>query len=126
MASTDSELVTRAARGDREAFSRLLKGHHRLVEAIVGRSDVLSNERDDVHQDIWLQAWLALPRIKAPENFAAWLQGVARNVIRRRRLGRVRRDRALRMAEDAAPRSGGPNTSGSVGAILGFEDLAPR
>lgn len=125
-APIDGELAARAAGGDRDAFSLLVQRHHHLVAAIVGRSDLPAGDRDDARQDIWLQAWLAIPRIKAPENFSAWLQGVARNVLGRRRLGRVRWDRALRAAGEDAPRDMGPVSTGTVATTPGFEDLSAR
>ena len=81
-AQTATNLVERAARGDRDAFGQLAARHlepsFRTALAIVG------NEADarDVVQDVFLTAWRELPRLRDLDRFEAWLGRVLVNACR--------------------------------------------
>jgi len=74
-----SETVGRAAAGDRSAFGLLVEGEWdrlvRLARSVVGDADA-----EDAVQDALLRAWRALPGLRQPESFRAW---IARVVLRR-------------------------------------------
>jgi RNA polymerase sigma-70 factor (ECF subfamily) len=95
MNRTELELVRRARRGEAEAFTELVRRHQGMVRGLVrllgGRSDP-----DDLVQDVFLEAWRSLPRLREPLRFLSWLQGVARNVCRQAR----RRERAGPVREE--------------------------
>jgi RNA polymerase sigma-70 factor, ECF subfamily len=88
-ARSETALVERASRGDRDAFgqlvSRRLESSFRTALAIVG------NESDarDIIQDVFLTAWRELPRVRDHDHFDAWLGRVlvntCRSHLRRRR-----------------------------------------
>jgi RNA polymerase sigma-70 factor (ECF subfamily) len=77
-----TDLVERAARGDRDAFGQLAARHlepsFRTALAIIG------NEADarDVVQDVFLTAWRELPRLRDLDRFDAWLGRVLVNACR--------------------------------------------
>jgi RNA polymerase sigma-70 factor, ECF subfamily len=87
-------LLVRARDGDRLALGaaiRLSQGEvWRLAAHLVG-----SSEADDVTQDVFLQAWRALPNFRAESSGRTWLLSIARRACvdavrrqsRRRRLG---------------------------------------
>lgn len=97
------DLVRRATRGDREAIEELFcqewPAVYRLVASVI-RDDA---EARDVTQEVFVRAWNALDRYRptgAP--FRAYLQAIARNLLRerwrRRRLQLVPLDRATDVA----------------------------
>jgi RNA polymerase sigma-70 factor, ECF subfamily len=104
----DDVLITRAARGDADAFGLLmadrLPGLLRLARTIV------RNEADarDATQDAFVSAWQNLPRLRDERRFNAWLNTILANRCRDllRRHGRIREidlDGAALRAADPAP-----------------------
>ena len=102
---TDAEVLA-AARGDRDAFGRLIAATKSLVSSIA-----LAETRDldasrDVAQDVYLQVWNDLRKLRRPSSFLPFLRQVTRQ--RARRLSaRLRRavagdegERALAAAEE--------------------------
>jgi RNA polymerase sigma factor (sigma-70 family) len=104
--------VPAAARGDRDAFARLVDGTRVLVSSIV-----LAIVRDvelsrDIAQDVFLAAWRDLGQLREPRSFVPWLRQLARHrayhVLRteRRRLRRITGadvDARIEAAVDDAP-----------------------
>ncbi len=77
-----SDDVRLAMAGDRQAFGRLVHAAHPAVAAIT-----LAVTRDpeasaDATQDVFLAAWLGLPRLRNPDSFVPWLRQLARHVAR--------------------------------------------
>jgi RNA polymerase sigma-70 factor (ECF subfamily) len=86
---SDSELV-RLARGDDPVAFRLLVERYRpmaLARALSLCGD--PDEAEDIVQDAFLQAFVALDRLRDPQRFAAWLGGIVRNVYRAARRRRA-------------------------------------
>lgn len=101
--------VARAARGDREAFGRLVSATSGLVTAITaGEARDLEASRDAA-QEAYLHAWRDLPTLRNPGSFLPWLRELARRRARESRPGRERlvtgaaAEEALAAAADAAP-----------------------
>lgn len=78
----DAELVAAACTGDTEAFAGLTTRHRARAEALVAR--VVGEEAEDVVQEALLRAYLALPQLREPSRFGAWLCGIALNVAKMR------------------------------------------
>jgi RNA polymerase sigma factor (sigma-70 family) len=101
--------VAQAARGDREAFARLIRATSGLVTAItVVESRDLEASRDAA-QEAYLHAWRDLPSLRNLQSFLPWLRELAR---RRAREARTRArglvtglaaEDAIAAAVDAAP-----------------------
>ncbi len=105
-------MVTAAQRGDRDAFGRLVDATRSVVTSIslaILRDEEASR---DVAQDVYLEAWRGLPRLRNPSSFLPWLRQLTRNrahhalrteVRRRRRDPDGRADELLAAAADPAP-----------------------
>lgn len=83
------ELVTRAQRGDHDAFTALVK---EKLPRLYGVAGLITGGRDtaeDAVQDALLNAWRDLPRLRDRERFDAWLHRLLVNAChdhgRRRR-----------------------------------------
>src|SRR5262245_23796588 len=68
------ELVERARRGDREAFSALAAGHVDSCFALAYRVLRDPYRAQDATQQALLGAWRDLPNLRDPERFDAWLR----------------------------------------------------
>lgn len=88
------EWIQQAQRGDREAFGRLVERHQRrvfsLVYHLLRRREVV----EDMAQEIFLKAFLAIRTFNFESSFATWLGRVAVNHcydhLRRERSSRVK------------------------------------
>lgn len=83
-------LVLAAQRGEREAFSRLVRTHERRAYA-VARAIVINHEdAEDAVQDAFLHAYRALHRFLPDQAFGAWLHRIVANaaldITRRRKV----------------------------------------
>lgn len=93
--------VPAAARGDRDAFARLVDATRAAVSAIalaIVRDVDLSR---DIAQDVFLAAWRDLKDLRDPESFLPWLRQLTRHrayhVLRTER----RRDRRVTFVDEA-------------------------
>ncbi len=91
--------VRAAARGDQEAFARLVDATRTLVGSIA-----LAILRDveashDVAQDVFLAAWRDLGKLRNPASFLPWLRQMTRNRAHHVLRGRVRLRRVVSDAE---------------------------
>lgn len=67
------ELVDRAKRGDREAFSALVDGS---IRRLVGTAGLILHDAgrgEDAAQEALIRAWRDLPTLRDPDRFDAWL-----------------------------------------------------
>ncbi len=87
----EAALAARARNGDRDAFAALYDSYSGPIfnlcfRMMAGRSDLA----EELTQDIFLKAWLKLPRAKEETKFGPWLYRVGQRVcldeIRHRRL----------------------------------------
>lgn len=97
-ASLDTQ-VRAAARGDQEAFARLVDATRTLVSSIA-----LAILRDveashDVAQDVFLSAWRDLGKLRNPASFLPWLRQMTRNRAHHVLRDRVRARRVISDAE---------------------------
>ena len=101
--------VLGALAGDRAAYARLVYRHRNLVSSIALAivRDVPASE--DVAQEVFLDAWSALSRLRNPTSFLPWLRQLARNhahtFLRRRRSAPATpvQDELLAAAADPRP-----------------------
>jgi RNA polymerase sigma-70 factor, ECF subfamily len=86
----ERELVERAAAGDVDAFTELVRAHERRVASVLYR--LLDDRRDveEATQDVFVQAWRNLPRFRGHAQLFTWLYRMAVNEA----LMRTRRKRA--------------------------------
>src|SRR3984957_4369077 len=82
---SDGDLVRLARDGDPAAFRLLVERHLPMARARAARLCPQPDDADDAVQDAFLQAFIALDRLRDPDRFAGWLGGVVANVCRAQR-----------------------------------------
>ena len=95
----DGDLVRLARAGDRVAFQLLVERHQPMARARASTLCRDPDEVDDIVQESFLQALLALERLRDPDRFAGWLGGIVLNVFRAQR----RRTRPALLADWPEP-----------------------
>jgi len=101
---TDGALAKAALRGDRSAFAELYDRRARLIRAICFDTTNDLHSAADLTQEVFLRAYSKLDSLREPERFAAWLTGIARQVCREWRRGRLRdRQMACPLPEGVEP-----------------------
>jgi RNA polymerase sigma-70 factor (ECF subfamily) len=98
-ADDDRPLVARARRGDAAAFRVLVERHQSRAIALARRLLRDPAEAEEVAQDAFLKAWVALPAFRGESRFGTWLH----RIVYRRALDRIDSLQARRRAETAAP-----------------------
>ncbi len=81
---TDTELVTLARRGDKDAFGVLAQRWELIAQRFVARLVGGSEGVPDLVQESMLQAYLSLDSLRDPARFKSWLYGIILNVYRSR------------------------------------------
>ncbi len=81
----DGDLVRLARDGDPAAFRLLVERHLPMARARAARLCQRPDDVDDAVQDAFLQAFIALDRLRDPDRFAGWLGGIVANVCRAQR-----------------------------------------
>ncbi|MEO7996449.1 MAG: RNA polymerase sigma factor [Gemmatimonadaceae bacterium] len=117
---TDAELVTRTRNGDSEAFSQLVARYYdgcwRFAYRMMGeRADV-----EDVIQETFLRAYLALARYDERDQFRGWLFRILTNQCRNALTSRGRRGRRFIQDEVAIESAAAPPD----GPPTGIQDVA--
>ena len=76
------DLARLARAGDPVAFRLLVERHQPMVRARARQLAADPGDVDDIVQESFLQAFLALDRLRDPDRFAGWLAGIVLNVCR--------------------------------------------
>ncbi len=76
----DEILISHSQSGDHEAFDILWKRHAPKVRTIVNRFVRRSADAEDLTQDVFLKAFVALPRFRGDCQFFSWLYRIAFNI----------------------------------------------
>ncbi len=84
---SDGDLVRLARDGDAVAFRLLVERHLPMVRARARRLCANPSDVDDIVQESFLQAFLALDRLRDPDRFPGWLAGIVLNACRALRRG---------------------------------------
>jgi RNA polymerase sigma factor (sigma-70 family) len=79
---SDGDLARLARDGDEVAFRLLIERYQPVVRARAQGLCANPSDVDDVVQESFLQAFLALGRLRDPDRFAGWLAGIVLNVYR--------------------------------------------
>lgn len=89
----EHECVRRAQAGDQEAFARLVDRHQRFVYNLALRVLADPHEAEDLAQEAFVRAWMALPGFRGQARFQTWLYRIVTNLCYNR-LPRLRRELA--------------------------------
>jgi len=81
-AISDGDLVRLARDGDPVAFRLLVERHQPMARARARSLGPQPGDVDDIVQESFLQAFIALERLRDPDRFAGWLAGIVLNVSR--------------------------------------------
>jgi RNA polymerase sigma-70 factor, ECF subfamily len=109
-ATTDAELVERAACGDEAAFESIMRRHNRLLFR-TARSILKGDaEAEDALQEAYLRAWRALATFRADSKLSTWLARIVINEA----LGRLRRSSAQVIPLETAMESADPDIQESM------------
>jgi RNA polymerase sigma factor (sigma-70 family) len=95
----DGDLVRLARDGDPVAFRLLVERHQPMVRARAAGLCANASDVDDIMQEAFLRAFIALDRLREPDRFAGWLAGIVLNVCR----GLRRRDPVTLLPDSAFP-----------------------
>jgi RNA polymerase sigma-70 factor (ECF subfamily) len=79
---SDGDLVRLARDGDTVAFRLLVERHQPHVRARAARLWDNPSDVDDIVQESFLRAFVALDRLRDPDKFAGWLADIVANVVR--------------------------------------------
>ena len=78
-AATERRLIERAQKGDHEAFRVLVERHQRRVFSVIAHLLRRPADVEDIAQQVFLKAYLALPRFDFRAAFSTWLYRIAVN-----------------------------------------------
>ena len=76
-----TDLVARAAAGDRPAYEQLYRRHCGQIYALCLRMTANPAEAEDATQDAFIQAWSKLESFRGDSAFSSWLHRIAVNVV---------------------------------------------
>lgn len=99
----DFELSSKAARGDRRAFSGLVRRHEAKVRTFLARV-AGTQAADDLAQETFLRAWRNAGNFRGTGSYAGWLLAIGWRVfLDARKRQRLELDRRDEMAIPAPP-----------------------
>lgn len=96
MAATDATLVDGVLSGDRDAFAELYDRRARLIRSVCFTATGNLDTAADLTQEVFYRAFARLSTLRDPHWFAPWLIGIAKQVCREWRRGRLRESRLTR------------------------------
>ena len=78
MSAEERALISRASRGDVDAFSRLVSAHSALVRGVTLRM-LGAQEAQDASQEVWVRVWANMKSFRGESAFSTWLYRVTLN-----------------------------------------------
>jgi RNA polymerase sigma-70 factor (ECF subfamily) len=78
MSAEERALISRASRGDVEAFSKLVSVHSALVRGVTLRM-LGGQEAQDASQEVWVRVWANMKSFRGDSAFSTWLYRVTVN-----------------------------------------------
>src|ERR671910_3008352 len=78
MSAEERTLISRASRGDVDAFSKLVSAHSPLVRGVTLRI-LGGQEAQDASQEVWVRVWANMKSFRGESAFSTWLYRVTVN-----------------------------------------------
>ena len=78
MSAEERALISRASRGDVDAFSKLVSAHSALVRGVTLRM-LGGQEAQDASQEVWVRVWANMKSFRGDSAFSTWLYRVTVN-----------------------------------------------
>ncbi len=78
MSAEERALISRASRGDVDAFSKLVSAHSALVRGLTLRM-LGRQEAQDASQEVWVRVWANMKSFRGESAFSTWLYRVTVN-----------------------------------------------
>lgn len=104
---SDSQLVERVQKGDKQAYDLLVLKYQHRVRAIISRYVHDRDEVSDVTQEAFIKAYRAIPAFRGDSQFYTWLYRIAVNTAKNFLVSRSRRPPANDVDLDDADNHGG-------------------
>jgi RNA polymerase sigma factor (sigma-70 family) len=123
VARREDDLVTRARRGDVDAYEELISAHERFAFRVAYLVTRDAGDAEDALQDAFMKAFRALPRFRRGAAFRPWLLKIVTNEARTK--SRSRR-RHVAIASRAAEREPPAAVDASPESALLTEELRRR
>ncbi|MES2461802.1 MAG: sigma factor, partial [Armatimonadota bacterium] len=73
---TDTQLVLRARAGELRAFDELVQRYRPMAERVAHSALGRTCDAQEIAHESLLRAYLSLPHLQNPEQFASWLHGI--------------------------------------------------
>lgn len=86
--------VTQAQSGDIASFTALMRRYERPLLYYLRRLAPRGDAALDLHQDVWIEVFRALPSLQIPEAFRVWLYQIAHHKAARVVRNEIRREEA--------------------------------
>jgi RNA polymerase sigma-70 factor (ECF subfamily) len=80
MASTDTELILQAQKGDMGAFEQLVQRYDRRVLSIAAAYVSSAEDAKDIYQEVFVRVYRGLPKFELRSEFSTWLFRITTNV----------------------------------------------
>lgn len=111
-----------AQRGDRTAFSSLVRRHQRAVYGLCYRLVGTADEARDVAQEAFVRAWERLSTFDASLEFGPWVLRIAHNAA----IDRLRRRQRVVLLETPDPGQAEADPSGALDLERAIAELPPK
>jgi len=115
-----ARLVAAAREGDHDAFHELYRSYARMVHGVL-LATAPHEVVEDLVQEVFLQAYRQLPRLREPAAIGGWLAAIARNLSR----DHFRRTRETTELTDTHAAPGNPGAAAEAAAVLGVIRALP-
>lgn len=103
MTNATTQLVDQACRGDRAAFTQLLRDHDESMRALAYRMMGSASAMDDVLQDAYVKAFRSITSFRGDSLFSTWLYSIVyRTCLDAIRKRERRRETGLQLVTDQA------------------------
>jgi RNA polymerase sigma-70 factor (ECF subfamily) len=123
-APVDAELVERARRRDTKAFRELVDRYQDRAFGLAMRMLRSAVDAEEVTQDAFVRAWVALPSFRGDAAFGTWLHAiVARRALDRAATMRRRREREAPLEDAVEPTAPGGTDGEQARRSLKIERL---